>query len=795
MEEGFSKEFCIEERDMGEPSTGERDIEKGDTGEQGIGEQGTTEEQITLKLVGIRTDYQRKYARVACVMPASCTDEVHLKATTRLRLPLRSKPILLCDSVCESACDSVCDSAFDSVEAQLDGAACVTCGQARIDAVDADAQPNGVVRVVYWSVPFQYSRLGLHLVASAGRGIRALRASLDIAPDVCQKELVAWMEERRNCQNWDGYNEWMRANRASAEELAREREVVSAWEKQAEAVRVVDYTARDNLAVGHTVGESLATELAAHESAEAEATSQSFLPRISFICPAYETPETYLRTMLDSILAQTYTNWELVLADASTSNAVQRVLATYHDKRIRSIAIENVDIATNTNCAIEAADGDYLAFIDHDDFIEPDCLFRYVEAIRATPTADLLFCNEDMWEDQANAHEQVADDDQTDAHERAVSDQALGTYDEVAQATGTYFGPKFKGGFDLARELDGNVVCHMLMVSRRVMDACELTPSELAGAQDYDLTFKAYEVARHVSFVPHMLYHWRSHQQSSAMNEDDKPYLFEAGRSAVQQHLERRNIQATVASGSYRLTYKTTFKVDESPLDVALVRVSDKAGTASWAERVHAGVVKSSSRYILVLDEGATPLSDELVQALVGYLQLSEVGIAAPLILDADGLVQSCGLSIAANGEPVAMSCGLAPVDTGYMQFLQCAHVVTAVPSTCVAFRREVFDDLGGFDLSFRTDMALVDFCLRLRECGLISVVDPRCSIVRHPRQVERTQQEGLSLLQEGLSLLTAHKHDMRRLLELHPSLETAEPTLDSSLMRGNAYYKLAGMQ
>lgn len=630
---------------------------------------------LRLELEGVRTDYGRKLARVRCSRPAASGGETRLSATTRTILPALDSPVLLESDLCE-----------------LDGRETV---------------------VERWSVPFDRSQLGLRVSCRVREGASSRRERLVLSGAECRFGLATWFEERRNCQNWDGYDGWMRAHRADDAELARQREEAATWDDA---------------------------------------------PLLSLVCPTFNTPEPYLRAMVGSVLAQTYVRFELVVVDASEGDRVRRALAGCDDPRVRVVPVENAGIAGNTNRGIAEATGDYVGFLDHDDFLEPDCLFRYAEAIRANPGCDLLFCNEDMWEDDA-----------------------AGASDALAGGAGRYFGPKFKAGWDLARLLDGNVVCHMLMVSRAAIEASERTPDELSGAQDYDLTFKAYEHGGGVAFVPRMLYHWRSHEHSSATNMGDKPYLLEAGRRAVAGFLARRGVACEVGPGTYDLTYRTRFDVERELERVAVIRASHEDGDGrTWVERVNDAVARASRPHVVVLDADAGEPSRDLLRVLLGYLQLPEFGVAAPVVLEADGLVSSCGLSLAADGSRVRMSRGLAPADTGYMQFLQCAHVASAVPGTCLAFRREDFVAAGGLDARFSTEVAVADLCLRLRGRGMATVVEPYEGIVHVPRV--------------GLGQARATARDEALLAELHPEIAWGDPCLDPALAREGAYYQLPEM-
>lgn len=175
-----------------------------------------------------------------------------------------------------------------------------------------------------------------------------------------------------------------------------------------------------------------------------------FHPLVSIICPLYNTPLPYLRDMIDSVLAQTYTIWELVLVNASPDNeGMQEVLTTYADPRIKTIDFpENLGIAGNTNIGIRAATGDYVAFADHDDTLSPYVLERYMAFAAEHPDADLFYCDEDNFEEDDSAG----------------------------------YAPRFKPDFNRDLLYSHNYMVHMLMVSRYILDRVELSPNEVSGA-------------------------------------------------------------------------------------------------------------------------------------------------------------------------------------------------------------------------------------------------------------------------------------------------------------------------
>lgn len=264
----------------------------------------------------------------------------------------------------------------------------------------------------------------------------------------------------------------------------------------------------------------------------------------SVVVPAYETKEAYLREMIASVQAQSYTHWELVIADASAGDAVERtVRQLIHetgDLRIRySRLSKNGGIAVNTNAGIEQAAGDYIALLDHDDFITPDALYEMALAVHrgrqeGCPPA-LLYSDEDK-------------------------------YDEGTQ---TFVFPNRKKKFNLDLILSNNYICHFMAVEAALMKRLKLR-KDYDGAQDYDLVLRvvdslwqadalAPEAAR-IRHIPKVLYHWRSHRNSTALNTGSKTYAYEAGRRALADFCAGRGLRVQVEHslhlGFYRIVYE-----------------------------------------------------------------------------------------------------------------------------------------------------------------------------------------------------------------------------------------------
>lgn len=264
----------------------------------------------------------------------------------------------------------------------------------------------------------------------------------------------------------------------------------------------------------------------------------------SIVVPAYETRETHLREMIDSVLAQSYEHWELIIVDAGKSDAVERtvrcIIQENGDDRIHYTRLaENRGIAENTNAGIAQATGDYIALLDHDDFITPDALYYMADAVHRSRRVDcplsLLYSDEDK-------------------------------YDEDAK---TFVNPHIKREFNLDLILSNNYICHFLAVEAGLMKRLQLRGA-YDGAQDYDLVLRVVDAlwsrgslapaANRICHISRVLYHWRSHRDSTALNTGSKSYAYEAGRRALEDFCGRRGFPAKVSHslhlGFYHISYE-----------------------------------------------------------------------------------------------------------------------------------------------------------------------------------------------------------------------------------------------
>ena len=250
--------------------------------------------------------------------------------------------------------------------------------------------------------------------------------------------------------------------------------------------------------------------------------ADSFSVRFSILVPLYETKESYLREMIDSVLRQTYGNFELILADASKSDDVSQIVNTYSDQRILYKRLkQNTGIAANTNQALMYATGDYAALLDHDDVLTPDALYEMATEIERQKKEDIQL------------QMLYSDEDKLDEREKK------------------YFDWNQKPEFNLDLILSNNYICHFLVMKRQLMQELGFR-SVCDGAQDYDLVLRAINFLLGkdksqtikselpIAHIPKVLYHWRCHQESTAENPASKQYAYDAGKRAIEDFLRSR---------------------------------------------------------------------------------------------------------------------------------------------------------------------------------------------------------------------------------------------------------------
>jgi glycosyltransferase involved in cell wall biosynthesis len=442
----------------------------------------------------------------------------------------------------------------------------------------------------------------------------------------------------------------------------------------------------------------------------------SYKPLISIITPVYDVEEKYLRRTIESVLKQLYQNWELcIVDDCSPSPHVKSVLEEYaaKDKRVKAGFREtNGHISAASNTALELAAGEFAALLDHDDELSEDALFFVVKELNDFPAADMLYSDEDTMDENSR---------------RSV--------------------PKFKPDWSQDLFYSVNYVTHLAVYRMEILRQIGGFRRGFEGSQDYDLALRVIEQIpeKSIRHIPRILYHWRAITGSVALSGDEKPYAHERARKAIRSHLARIGKKATVSRSRYNL-HRVQYVLREPLPKVSVIingsvggstgGISEKtkypnveivvAEAASGSDRLNRAVSKTGGEIVCFLDFGLSPSTNDWLTELVGFACQDEIGAIGAKILSSDGSVRQGGIIVGMDGLIGTAHKGFPGDHHGNMGRNHLVSNFSAVSTSCMAIRREVFEDAGGFDAeNLPNTLFDIDLCLRLRQKGYRIVVTP----------------------------------------------------------------------
>lgn len=546
-------------------------------------------------------------------------------------------------------------------------------------------------------------------------------------------------------------------------------------------------------------------EVTPEELAQQRQTSFAVCPTFSIVVPLYKTNPVYLREMIESVCAQTYPDWQLIMADGSPmrhadgtsvchaggtsvcqaeactsrekgtgSTQLTAILEEYakRDSRIRYVTLEqNEGISGNTNAALAMATGDYIVLVDHDDILPANALYEFAAAIEKDSSIDMLYSDED----------------------------------KISMDGKKYFEPHFKPDFNLDLLCSVNYICHLFAARSDVVKRAGGFRGEYDGAQDLDFILRCSEQAGHIHHVPKILYHWRCHMDSTAANPESKLYAFEAGRRAIEAHYSRLSIPARVENAQFYGMYRTVYAWKEEPLVSIIIPNKDHAGdlakcvnsiyeksdyrnfefiivennsteqeTFDYYKRletehdnVHVvyyeggfnysrinnfGAKAAQGEYFLLLNNDTELIEGNCIRELLGYCMREDVGIVGAKLLYEDDTIQHAGVVVGFGGTAGHAFIGKSRYDTGYFGRLLCAQDYSAVTAACMMTKRSVFEKVGGLTEELAVAFNDVDYCLKVRELGKLVVYNPYAELYHYesksrgyedsPEKVERFNDE-----------------------------------------------------
>lgn len=474
-----------------------------------------------------------------------------------------------------------------------------------------------------------------------------------------------------------------------------------------------------------------------------------YMPKFSIVIPAYKTPEKFLREVIDSVLEQTYANWELCIADGSPAGqGAERVLKQYADadERIHyTILGENKGIAGNTNAGLAMAGGDFIVLADHDDRITPNALYECVKTLNEHPDCDVLYSDEDKMDLDG----------------------------------GSLFEAHFKPDFNPDLLTSVNYICHLFVVKKTLLDMVGGFREEYDGAQDYDFIFRCTEQAKKICHIPKVLYHWRYHQGSTSSNPESKLYAFEAGSRAIMSHYERVGIKAEkVEKGVDYGIYHTKFVIENNPLVSIIIPNKDHTAdldncirpiltrgtyknlefvvvennstdpeTFEYYEKIQKefsnvhvvrwerefnysainnfGVTFANGEYLLFMNNDIEIIAEDFIEEMLGFCQREDVGCVGARLLYEDDTIQHAGVVVGFGGIAGHTFIGLHKAESSYFNRAMCAQDYSAVTAACMMSKKSVFTAAGGFTEELAIAFNDIDYCMKVRAQDKLIVYAP----------------------------------------------------------------------
>ncbi len=476
--------------------------------------------------------------------------------------------------------------------------------------------------------------------------------------------------------------------------------------------------------------------------------------KISVVVPAYRTPELFLRQMLESLLDQTYDNWELCIADGSPEDkGMEEILEEYADKdsRIHFQKLEkNLGIAENTNAAFAMASGDFVGLLDHDDLLAPNALYEIAAALERDEMTDAVYTDED----------------------------------KVTAELDEHFQPHFKPDFNLDLLRSNNYICHFFVVRKKLVERAGGFRREFDGAQDYDFIFRCVEKARKVAHVPEILYHWRTHKASTADNPASKMYAFDAGKRAIEAHLDRMGVKGRVSHTKDLGFYRVEYPVDGEPLVSVIIpnkdekeslkkcldsvmeltsysnyeiliiennstspeifqyyeelKTNEKIRVIVWEGEFNYSAINNyavsyaNGEYLLFLNNDITVINPRWMEELLGHCQRKEVGAVGAKLYYPDDTIQHAGCVIGMGGIAGHMFVNMPRSRTGYLHKASVQQDMSAVTAACMMMKKHVFAQVGGFSEELKVAFNDIDLCLKVRQAEYLIVYNPYAELYHY---------------------------------------------------------------
>lgn len=523
-----------------------------------------------------------------------------------------------------------------------------------------------------------------------------------------------------------------------------------------------------------------------------KANNLKYRPKFSIIVPVYNTNRKYLKLCIDSVLNQIYNNWELCVVDGgSTKSYIKRILNDYakKDNRIKvKFLKKNKGIASNSNEALGIATGEFVGFLDHDDELSSDALYEVAKLLNENQDLDLIYSDEDK-----------------------------------ITTKGKRINPHFKPDWSPDTLYSYNYITHFLVMNRIIINKLGGFREGYDGAQDYDLLLRATEISNKIAHIPKILYHWRMHKRSVSFSSRSKPYAYEAAKKAIKESLYRKKIEADVLDGFFIGSYRVKYKIFNNPKVTIIIPTKDKIEILkrciksilektnydnyeilivdnksvnsntfkyyneiklnpkikiiSYNEPFNYSKINNyaikfvSSEYIIFLNNDIEVISKEWITAMLEHIQRKEIGIVGGLLYYPNNTIQHAGVIIGIGGFAGHSHRHFLRDAMGYMGRIRIIQNLSAVTGACLMTKKNIFNEIGGFDENYSHALNDIDFCLKVREKGYLIIYTPYTELYHYE------------------SLTRGYEETPEKLKRFRKEIEYFRKKWKDILIKGDPYY------
>lgn len=493
-------------------------------------------------------------------------------------------------------------------------------------------------------------------------------------------------------------------------------------------------------------------------------------PKLSIIIPMYNTNKQFFYELVCSLKAQTYSNFEVCLADGSLNVDAEILNMFENDKRFIYKHLEkNGGISKNTNEALEMSTGQYIVLIDHDDLIPPFCLYEIVKSINENTEAEFIY----------------TDEDNIDSNNERKN-------------------PHFKPDFSPDTLRSYNYICHLSVYSKKIIEKVGKFNESLDGAQDYDMILRVSEATDKIIHIPKILYHWRLHENSTAMSSCSKTYTDDAGCMAIKAHLDRIGLAGKVSILDTPGRYKVEYEICNSPkvsiiipnknskselkkclnsvlessyknIEIIIVEnnstkkdifeyykeiesnknikiVYFEENEFNYSKINNLGVSNSTGEYIILLNNDTQVIEKRWIEEMLGICQRNDVGIVGAKLLYFDNTVQHAGVVLGMGSIAGHVNINIKDIDQGYFSRANIINNYSAVTAACLMTKRAIYNEVNGLTEGFKVAFNDIDYCMKVVNKGYLVVYTPYAKLYHYesktrgyedtPEKIKRFQSE-----------------------------------------------------